>query len=241
MLKKNIAIIIPAYNEEKNLLKLVKSIRKNIDSYIVIVDDSVNYKTAKLFKKNNFKNLLFIHRKKKLGRGSAVTLGLKKIIKKKEINCFIEMDADFSHNPDELKRHIKKFNNDSLDLLICSRYLVKSKIINWPLQRTFLSKFTNIIAKLLLGVPVSDYTNGFRFYSKKAIKLILKKCNKVSENFIILSEIILVLHIYKCKISETHTTFKNRLRGESSVNLSLLLESIIGLLKLYLLKIFKKI
>ena len=84
MLKKNIAIIIPAYNEEKNLLKLVKSIRKNIDSYIVIVDDSVSYKTAKLFKKNNFKNLLFIHRKKKLGRGSAVTLGLKKIIKKKK-------------------------------------------------------------------------------------------------------------------------------------------------------------
>ena len=100
---------------------------------------------------------------------------------------------------------------------------------------------TNILARCLLGVPVSDYTNGFRFYSKKATKLILSKCNKISQNFIILSEIILVLHTHKCKISETDTIFKNRLRGESSVNLSLLIDSMVGLIKLYLLKIMKKI
>jgi dolichol-phosphate mannosyltransferase len=241
MLKKNVAIVIPAYNEEKNLLKLVKSIRKNIDSYIIIIDDSINLDTHNLFKKNKFKKLLFIHRKKKLGRGSAVIFGLKKMIKKKNMSCFIEMDADFSHNPFELKRHIKKFRNESLDLLICSRYLPKSKILNWPPQRKILSKLTNILARILLGVPVSDYTNGFRFYSKKATKLILSKCNKISENFIILSEIILVLHTHKCKISETDTTFKNRLRGESSVNLGLLIDSMFGLIKLFLLKILKKI
>ena len=241
MLKVNAAIVIPAYNEEKNLLKLVKSIRKNIDSYIIIVDDSINFNTKNLFKKNKFNKLLFIHRKKKLGRGSAVIYGLKKMLKKKNINCFIEMDADFSHNPIELRRHIKKFRNESLDLLICSRYLPKSKILNWPPQRKILSMLTNILARCLLGVPVSDYTNGFRFYSKKATKLILSKCNKISQNFIILSEIILVLHTHKCKISETDTIFKNRLRGESSVNLSLLIDSMVGLIKLYLLKIMKKI
>ena len=70
----------------------------------------------------------------------------------------------------ELKRNISFFYANSLDLLIGSRYLAGSKIINWPRSRRILSKLSNILAKFLLGVPVSDYTNGFRFYSKSAVK-----------------------------------------------------------------------
>ena len=159
------------------------------------------------------------------------------ILSPKNLDCLIEMDADLSHNPSELKRNISFFFKNSLDLLIGSRYLKGSKIINWPISRKILSKLSNTLAKILLGVPVSDYTNGFRFYSKAAAITVISKCNKTGGGFIILSEIILILWKNDYKISEIKSTFKNRTRGESSVNLRLILQSLFGLLKLYFIKL----
>jgi dolichol-phosphate mannosyltransferase len=239
MLNYKTAIIIPAYNEEKNLIKLIKKINKYISALIVIVDDSQNDKTKKLFKRRK-KNILYFHRGKKLGRGSAVIYGLKRVLNNKNIINFIEMDADMSHRPSELSKNIKFFNEEKLDLLIASRYLKKSKIINWPISRRILSKLSNLLARFLLGVPISDYTNGFRIYSKRATKLVSSKCGKIGDGFIVLSEIILQLNFRKYKISETHSVFVNRIRGESSVNLKLFIQSLIGLLNLYLIKKFNK-
>ena len=239
---KKIAIVIPAYNEDKNIIKLIKEIRKKTKSIIVIVDDSKNLKTKKIINSNKIKNLYYFHRGKKLGRGSAVLFGFRKLLKKnKSLNCFIEMDADMSHSPKELLRNISFFYNNSLDLLIGSRYLKDSEIINWPISRRILSKLSNVLARILLGVPVNDYTNGYRFYSKRAAKTIVSKCNKSGGGFIILSEIILVLFNKNYKISEIQTIFKNRTRGESSVNLNLVFESFLGLIKLFILKILNKI
>jgi len=239
---KKIAIVIPAYNEDKNLIKLIKEIRKKTKSIIIIVDDSKNLKTKKIINSNKIKNLYYFHRGKKLGRGSAVLFGFRKLLKKnKNLNCFIEMDADMSHSPKELLRNISFFYNNFLDLLIGSRYLKDSKIINWPISRKILSKLSNVLARILLGVPVNDYTNGYRFYSKRAVKTIVSKCNKSGGGFIILSEIILVLFNKKYKISEIQTIFRNRIRGESSVNLNLVFESFFGLIKLFILKILNKI
>ena len=236
-----IGIVIPAFNEHKNIVKIIKEIKKNIKCFIVVVDDSNNLKTKNIFRKKKYINVLYFHRGKKLGRGSAVIFGLKKLLKIKKINCFIEMDADMSHKPSELKRNISYFYNNSLDMLIGSRYLENSKIINWPFSRKILSKLSNMLARYFLGVPVNDYTNGYRFYSKRATKTIVMKCNNIGGGFIILSEIILVLFKKKFKISEIETVFKNRIRGESSVNLILIIESLIGLIKLYLMKVFNKI
>tara|TARA_B100000780_G_C21090073_1_gene439295 strand:+ start:175 stop:888 length:714 start_codon:yes stop_codon:yes gene_type:complete len=233
------AIIIPAYNEEQNLVNLVKKIKQTVSALIFIIDDSANFKTKKLFKKKQ-KNVIYFHRGKKLGRGSAVIFGLKKALKIKSISHFIEMDADMSHRPMELKKNIKIFNNRSLDLLIASRYLKKSKIINWPISRKLLSRLSNLMARFLLNVPVSDYTNGFRIYSKRSAKQITAKCGKIGDGFIVLSEIILTLHLKKYKIGETHSIFINRIRGESSVNFKLVFQSLWGLFNLFLLKKFNK-
>ena len=239
---KLVGIIIPAYNEKENILKLVQSIRKKLNCIIIIVDDSPNLETKKIIYKNRIKNLLFFNRGKKSGRGSAVLFGLRKILKiKKKINCLIEMDADFSHDPSELNKNISFFYKNSLDLLICSRYIKNSKIINWPLSRKVLSRMSNILAKLLIGAPVNDYTNGFRFYSRRAAQTIIRNCNQTGGGFIILSEIILVLWKKNFKISEINTVFRNRIRGESSVSFKLILESLLGLFKLYLIKKSNKI
>ena len=231
--KKNIGIIIPAFNEENNIERLVKKIKgKFRDSLIIIVDDSRHKKTWKLIKKKKLK-VNYAFRGKKLGRGSAVIFGLKKLMKNKKIKIFVEMDADFSHNPAELPRNINFFRKNSLDLLIGSRYLKKSKIINWSLKRRVFSILANYLARSLLKIPIYDFTNGYRIYSKRAVKKIIKNCGKIDSGFIVLSEILLELHINNFKIREIESIFVDRKRGESSISLKLILVSLYGLIKLY--------
>ena len=146
------------------------------------------------------------------------------------------MDADFSHDPKEIKKNLKIFKKKKLDLLISSRYLKESKISNWRLSRRIFSLMANFLAKLLLNLGVSDYTNGFRIYSRKSVELITKKCGNIGDGFIVLSEILLIIKIFNLKISEFPSIFVNRKRGESSVNFKLIIQSFLGLIKLYFIK-----
>jgi len=231
--KKNIGIVIPAFNEENNIERLVKKIKSKFkDSLIIIVDDSHHKKTWHLIRKKKLR-VNYIHRGKKLGRGSAVIFGLKKLIKNKKIKVFVEMDADFSHDPDELPRNINFFYKNSLDLLIGSRYLKKSKIINWSLRRRIFSILANYLARNLLKIQIYDFTNGYRIYSKRSVKKIIRNCGKIGGGFIVLSEILVELYINNLKISEIKSTFIDRKRGESSISLKLILVSLFGLIKLY--------
>ena len=181
-------------------------------------------------------NAIYLHRENSKGRGSAVLHGLRNALKEDNFDIFIEMDADFSHDPSELRRNIEHFCNNNLDLLIASRYQKKSKIINWGINRRILSKLSNILARILLGVKLKDFTNGFRIYSKKATEIITGKCGNIGDGFIILSEIIIVLKNNFLKIDEIETIFVNRTRGESSVNLKLIIASLYGIFKLFFIK-----
>ena len=233
---KKLAIIIPAFNEKENLSNLIKKIFYYLPSCnIYIIDDTKDKNQLPKIEKNS--KIKYFLRKNKKGRGSAVLFGLKKAIKFKRYDYFIEMDADLSHRPVELKKNIKLLISKKYDLVIASRYLKKSKILNWPFKRTVLSKLSNFLAQLLLNINVSDYTNGYRFYSNRSARLISNKCGKIGDGFIILSEILLIISKKNYKIGETHSTFINRKRGESSVNLGLLLNSFWGLIKLFLIKI----
>ena len=234
--KRNIGIIIPVFNEEDNIVRLIKKIKgKYRDSLIIVVDDSYNKNIWHLIKKNKLR-LDYIYRGKKLGRGSAIIVGLKKLIKNKKIKVFVEMDADHSHNPAELPRNINFFCKNSLDLLISSRYLKKSKIVHWGVKRRIFSLWANYLAKNLLKIPIYDFTNGYRIYSRKSVKKIIKNCGKIGGGFIVLSEILVELYINNLKIREIETRFVDRIRGGSSVSLKLILVSLYGLIKLYINK-----
>ena len=112
-----IGIIIPTFNEKENIFKLSKKLLKlHKNAIIFIVDDTKIYNFKKEFTK--IKNIQYIHRVNKKGRGSAVLDGLRIASKNKKIKIFVEMDADFSHKPEELKRNLDKFIKDDLDLLI---------------------------------------------------------------------------------------------------------------------------
>ena len=231
----SIEIIIPAYREADNIEKIIIKINQNIqDALITIVDDTPGKDMGKLLK--NFSNVNYIYRGKKLGRGSAVLVGMKEFLKNKSSKIFIEMDSDFSHDPDELENNINFFKKDNCDLLISSRYLKDSKIIKWSIQRVIFSYSANKLAKFLLEVPISDYTNGYRIYSKRAAMHLVNNCGKIGDGFIILSEILVELYYNKFIISEIPTIFRNRVRGESSVNLNEIINSIFGLFKIYKIK-----
>ena len=232
-----INIIIPTYNEDKNILSLIMKIKKYLpNARICIVDDSKKNIIGNILKKNKFYKVIYFHRKNKKGRGSAVIYGFKKLFNKNINQIFIEMDADFSHRPSELKKNIKLFKKNKSDLLIASRYLKKSKILNWSLYRKILSKFSNILAEIILQVNISDYTNGFRIYSNSSVNLIIKKCGRIGDGFIVLSEILIVINANNLRINEIDSIFVNRVRGESSVNFRLIYQSLLGLLKLFIIK-----
>ena len=231
-------IVIPSFNENENINLLLDEIYKldlnNLN--VVIIDDS----------KESFQNqiksiddrIYYIHRGKKLGRGSAVLQGISYMLSLNiDIRLFIEMDADMSHHPNELLRNINFFKKKNLDLLISSRYQKKSKIINWPINRKILSYLSNKLSNLVLGVPISDYTNGYRIYSLNAAKFITKNCGKIGDGYIVLSEILIQLYYNKFTISEIDTIFVNRVRGTSNVNISEILKSLFGLYKIWRIKL----
>ena len=231
-------IVIPSFNENENINLLLDEIYKldlnNLN--VVIIDDS----------KESFQNqiksiddrIYYIHRGKKLGRGSAVLHGISYMLSLNiDIRLFIEMDADMSHHPNELLRNINFFKKKNLDLLISSRYQKKSKIINWPINRKILSYLSNKLSNLVLGVPISDYTNGYRIYSLNAAKFITNNCGKIGDGYIVLSEILIQLYYNKFTIDEIDTIFVNRVRGTSNVNFNEILKSILGLYKIWKIKL----
>ena len=227
-----IGFILPCYNEYENIFILIEQIKKIFKNHlIVIVDDSSNDLIKKKIVK--YKNIKYFKRKSKSGRGSAVIFGMRQMIKQKRIDLVVEMDTDLSSHPKELPRNIKFFKKEKLDLLIMSRYLNGSKIINWPLRRRIFSFLSNKLANFLIRAKVSDYTMGYRIYSLKAIIQVANNCGKVGSGFIVLSEILAELHYNNFKIRDTKTTFINREKGNSTVGLKLIYESLIGVFRIY--------
>ena len=228
-------IIIPTFNEKNNIGVLLEKIFKLSNNIkIIIVDDSPNQDIKEIIRQ--YKNVHYIHRDKKGGRGSAVIAGMNYALENFSCRYLIEMDADLSHEPNEIIRNLNFFLNEDMDLLISSRYLKKSKIINWPPQRKLLSFLANNLARGILKVPISDYTNGFRIYSNKAAKHVTANCGEVGDGFIILSEILVQLYYNNFKVKEVESTFVNRTRGESSVTFKEIFKSLTGLYKIYKLK-----
>jgi dolichol-phosphate mannosyltransferase len=232
-----VGVVIPAYKEAENIGPLIEEISRHFPSArIVVVDDSPDQETASAFAKLNPANGNLIHRDSKGGRGSAVIAGISFLLGH---GCtrILEMDADFSHPPAQIQALMHEATSCQADLLIASRYLPLSRIENWPLSRRIFSRCANLLARSVLGVPISDYTNGYRVYSERAARLIVKTCGKLGRGFIPLSEILVNLYYRGMKVSETPTIFVNRIRGESSVNFAEIKDAAFGLAKIYLLKL----
>lgn len=240
-MKQLLAVIIPTYNEAENIISLVKKVRSYIgkSDKIIVVDDNSPDGTGKIVEKyaKNAKNIYVIHREGKEGRGSAVIAGFA-LAQKFKPDYYLEMDADFSHKPEDVPRLLSEIKKGS-DVVIGSRYLEKSRILNWPPQRKVFSKFANFYARVALGVPISDYTNGFRIYTRKAAEFLLSQ-NLVSRGYIVLSETAYKLDRENFKFGEIATTFVNRKRGQSNTTFSEIKNAFLGILKIRFPEIFNR-
>lgn len=228
-----LGVVVPAYKEANNIGALLQEIRKESpDSPIVVVDDSPDEDTRAVMDKLAMPNVSLIRRATKGGRGSAVLEGIKHLLEK-DCDRILEMDADFSHPPSQIPQLLAEAGERQLDLLVASRYLPQSRIYNWPLPRRVFSICSNRLARLLLQVPICDYTNGYRVYSRPAAEKIIETCGRLGSGFIALSEILVNLFYRGFRVGETPTVFTNRLRGESSVTRREIQSALTGLVRIY--------
>ncbi len=226
-------VIIPTYNERENIENIIRKVFSLDGGYdILIIDDGSPDGTAAIVKRlqQEFpERLHMIERPGKLGLGTAYITGFKWSIDKGYDYTF-EMDADFSHNPEDLPR-LYQACKDGADLAIGSRYCDGISVINWPIGRIIMSYYASVYVRTILGMKVYDCTAGFKCYSNKVLRTIdLDKVEMKGYGF----QIEMKYTTYKLgfKITEVPIIFVNRKAGTSKMSGGIFGEAFWGVLKL---------
>ena len=241
-MKDNSLIIIPTYNEAENIETVINKIFSIDDNNsVLVVDDNSPDGTSNIvkdLKKDYLDKLFLITRGKKDGLGSAYKEGFKWALENKYPYIF-EMDADLSHNPDEIKNLKRLLINNQCDVAIGSRYLNGVSVVNWPLSRIFLSYFANIYVRIITSMPINDSTSGFVGYTNEALSSL--NINKIKFNgYAFQIEMKFKLWKKNFKLKEHQIIFVNREHGKSKMDKNIIFEAIIGVIKLKVNSIFKK-
>jgi dolichol-phosphate mannosyltransferase len=227
-------VIIPTYNEKENIEKIIRtvfSLEKEFD--ILIVDDNSPDGTAKIVENLMAEfsgNLHILNRKEKNGLGTAYIAGFKWALDKKYDYIF-EMDADFSHNPNDLLRLYHACNVEKADMSIGSRYVKGVNVVNWPMKRVLLSYFASKYVKIVTSLPINDSTAGFVCYTREVLETInLDKIKFVGYAFQI--EMKFKTWKFGFDIKEVPVIFTDRTEGESKMSKSILTEAIFGIIRM---------
>ncbi len=226
-------IIIPSFNERENIVQLIDRLFELYDGIdILVVDDSSPDGTAEVVREAQGKHgekLKLLVRQGKGGRGSAVMEGCR-IGLADTYETIMEMDADFSHRPEEVQLVRGKLA-EGCDCVIGSRYVPGSEIREWGLKRIIFSKLANRFARLVLGIPINDYTNGFRAYSRRALQAIdFQKID--ATGYVVLSEFAWQIHCAGLRFGEVPTLFVNRRRGASNLGFHEINEAFFSVLRI---------
>lgn len=234
-------IIIPTFNEKENIENIIKkvfSLEKEFN--ILIVDDNSIDGTANIVKKLQKiypKKLYIEERSKKLGLGTAYIHGFKWALTK-SYEFIFEMDADFSHNPEDLIKLYNTVKNNEGDLSIGSRYVKGVNIVNWPMSRLLLSFFASKYVKIVTGMPIHDSTAGFKCYKKEVLqKIKLDKIQFVGYAFQI--EMKFKAWKYGYKIIEVPVVFTDRKAGTSKMSGGIFFEAVFGVVQMKVKSLFK--
>lgn len=235
-------VIIPTYNEKENIENIIRAIF-GLEKYfhILIIEDGSPDGTASIVKKlqTEFSERLFmIERQGKLGLGTAYITGFKWAIEQRYDYIF-EMDADFSHNPNDLPRLYAACANEGNDVAIGSRYVSGVNVVNWPMGRVLMSYFASKYVRFITGLNIHDTTAGFKCYKRKVLETIdLDSIRFKGYAF----QIEMKYTAYKCgfKIKEVPVIFINRELGVSKMNSSIFGEAVFGVIRLRFCGWFKK-
>ena len=235
-------VIIPTFNEIENIREIIAAVHAlSHPFHILIVDDGSPDGTADVVKnlqKTHTDSLHMIERTEKSGLGTAYIAGFKYGIDH-GYEFIFEMDADFSHNPKYLEELRAECYEGRADVCIGSRYVPGGKVVNWGMDRLFLSKGASFYVQAISWMPVKDATGGFKCYKRKVLESIdLNKIKFVGYAFQI--EMKYAAWTLGFKLREIPITFEDRVRGTSKMNLSIVGEAITGVLYLKLKTLFSK-
>ena len=227
-------VIIPTYNEKENIENIIRAVFGLEKAFhILVIEDGSPDGTATIVKElqQEFPDRLFmIERTGKLGLGTAYITGFKWAIEHKYDYVF-EMDADFSHNPNDLPRLYSACADEGYDLSIGSRYVSGVNVVNWPMGRVLMSYFASKYVRLITGVKIHDTTAGFKCYRRRVLETInLDEIRFKGYAF----QIEMKFTAYKCgfKIKEVPVIFVNRELGTSKMNSSIFGEAVFGVIRL---------
>ncbi len=227
-------VIIPTYNEKENIENIVRYVfGLPKEFHILIVEDNSPDGTASIIRRlmQEFPGRLFMEeRKGKLGLGTAYIHGFRWALKLSYDYVF-EMDADFSHNPDDLVRLHHACQSEGADLAVGSRYITGVNVVNWPMGRVLMSYYASAYVRLVTGLSIRDTTAGFACYTRKVLETIdLDKVRFTGYAFQIEMKYSAVKLGFNVK--EVPIIFTDRTAGESKMNKSIFTEAIFGVMQL---------
>lgn len=228
-------VIIPTYNEKENIAAIITAVMNlPLSFHVLIIDDGSPDGTAAIVKElmqtTYNSRLHIIERAGKLGLGTAYITGFKWAIEHKYDYIF-EMDADFSHNPDDLLKLYDACANQGADVAIGSRYVSGVNVVNWPMGRVLMSYFASKYVRFVLGVKIHDTTAGFKCYRREVLETIeLDKIQFKGYAF----QIEMKYTAYKCgfTIKEVPIIFINRVLGTSKMSGGIFSEALLGVIRL---------
>ena len=230
----NKVVIIPTYNEKENIEKIIRKVLSLPEGYhILIIDDGSPDGTANIVKrlqKEYDGKLHIVERKGKLGLGTAYIAGFKWALEHNYDYVF-EMDADFSHNPDDLHKLYKACSEQGAGLAIGSRYCNGISVVNWPIGRVIMSYYASTYVRTVLGMKIFDCTAGFKCYTRKVLETIdLDNIKMNGYGF----QIEMKYTTYKLgfKIAEVPIIFINRTEGTSKMSSGIFGEAFWGVIKM---------
>ena len=235
-------IIIPTYNEKENIEKIIRKVFSlEKDFHILVIEDGSPDGTADIVKglQKEFSNNLHIEeRSGKLGLGTAYIHGFKWALYK-DYQFVFEMDADFSHNPDDLIRLYNACSSEGGELAIGSRYVKGVNIVNWPMSRLLMSFFASKYVKLITGMPIHDSTAGFKCYKREVLETInFNKIQFVGYAFQI--EMKFKAWKYGFNVVEVPVIFTDRTEGTSKMSEGIFFEAVFGVLQMKIKSLFRK-
>lgn len=235
-------VIIPTYNEIENIESIIKAVFSLATPFhVLIVDDNSPDGTAEkvLELQNDFPVQLHLERReKKAGLGTAYVHGFKWALQR-DYEYIFEMDADFSHNPNDLEKLLRACE-EGADMAIGSRYITGVNVVNWPLSRVLLSYFASVYVNLITGMKINDTTAGFVCYRSKVLQSInLDKIKFIGYAFQI--EMKYRTFVHKFKIVEVPIIFTDRTKGQSKMSNAIIKEAIFGVISLRLRKMLNRL
>lgn len=233
-------VIIPTFNELENIRKLIPDVLSQDESiHLLIVDDGSPDGTANFVEDESRMNerIHLLKREKKMGLGTAYIAGFKYALTN-NYDFIFEMDADFSHDPNELKNFLAAINEN--DLVLGSRYINGVRVLNWPMQRLLLSFFASIYTRIITGMPIKDATGGFKCFRRKVLESIdLDKIKSNGYSFQI--EMTFKAFAKGFKIKEIPIVFTDRVKGKSKMSKKIVREAVTMVWKLRLQHLFGKL